>query len=228
MAANLLTPRSGDGPFPLVLFQSGEAGRAAAVPDSVASWALDGVAVASVDLPLHGERASSKLTERLLCGLAGSQESGSPWWVLWNEFLRQSIGDLGRALDALTQLDDVSGDRIVCVATKLGAITTAAFVSSDPRPSAAALAPRSGKASPAEAAACESLNGFSGRPLLIVDSGARTDGDSVARILELASAQSSPTLRLEPGEESELAAVTAMAGFVRDQLGGLLSPASGG
>ena len=64
----LLLPAEGEGPFPLVLLQHGAGGSkdAAYLDAARLPWVQRGVAVASIDFPLHGERASAKLSEQLL------------------------------------------------------------------------------------------------------------------------------------------------------------------
>ena len=163
----LLLPVSGKRPFPLVLLQHGAGGSkesdyldAARLP-----WVRRGVAVASIDLPLHGERASAKLSEALLRSL-GERDGAAA--VLQHEFARQAKADLHRALDALEFLPELDATRVAYAAFSLGAILGAAFVAADPRPRAAALA-LAGAGFGAELDPARVLGGFAPRPLLLVN-----------------------------------------------------------
>jgi protein-disulfide isomerase len=70
----LLLPPGKVGPFPLVLLQHGAGGsKEAPYLDAAAGpWVRAGAAVASIDFPLHGERANVKLPVALLRGIAGA------------------------------------------------------------------------------------------------------------------------------------------------------------
>ncbi len=61
-------PPKGTGRFPLVLLQHGAGGskRSDYLDAARLPWVQRGVAVASIDFPLHGERASAKLSEQFL------------------------------------------------------------------------------------------------------------------------------------------------------------------
>ena len=138
----VLLPPDGDGPFPVVLLEHGAGGAkdapymdAAAVP-----WARGGVAVASIDLPLHGGRASRKLGGLLRAGL-GLDPGGGPLAAgIAREFLRQAVLDLQRCLDALAKLAALDAGRVAYAGFSLGAIVGTIFCSLDRRPCAAALA----------------------------------------------------------------------------------------
>ena len=118
----------GEGPYPVILFQHLAATDRASL-QTVAPWVQCGAAVASIDLPLHGERASGKISELLSRPL------------LWQEFLRQSVLDLQRATDVLQDQGDVAHERLGYDGIGLGAVVGAAFCTADPRPRAVALAP---------------------------------------------------------------------------------------
>ena len=64
----LLLPPDGDGPHPLVLLQHGLGGSKDApyLTAAAGPWVRGGAAVASIDFPLHGERANVKLPPDLL------------------------------------------------------------------------------------------------------------------------------------------------------------------
>jgi hypothetical protein len=208
---------------PVVLLQPGDAEcPASRFPHAVGAWLDAGVAVASVDLPLHGERSSSKLTQRLLGGLG--REGGEPdgvFDVLWAQFIHQAVWDLGRLLDALAQLGSdvgIAANRVACAATGLGAVSTAAFCGGDTRPTAAALAPGAARLGTAENDACTGLSGFSPRPLAIVGEG------EAAQALASAAGPGAASLLSSGGDEG--AALRAMTPFLLDQLVG--GDASGG
>lgn len=166
----LLLPPAGDGPFPLVLLQHGAGGsKEAPYLDAAAGpWARAGAAVASIDFPLHGERASAKLTQELLRGLAGAAP-GSPGDRLRAGLARQAVSDLQRALDALTAHPQIDGDRVVYAGFSLGAILGALFCGADPRPRAAALALGGGGIGPAALDPVHHIARFAPRPLLFVN-----------------------------------------------------------
>ena len=168
----LLLPPKGDGPFPLVLLQHGAGGSkhseyldAARLP-----WVQRGVAVASIDFPLHGERVSAKLSEQLLGVTANSVRSAhSDTIALWSEFSRQAVADLGRALDALAELPTLDSKRVAYAGFSLGAILGALFCPIDPRPRAAALALGGAGIGPPDFDPAACIGGFAPRPLLLVN-----------------------------------------------------------
>ena len=138
----VLLPPEGRGPFPLVLLQHGASGsKSAPYMDAVgAPWARGGAAVASIDFPLHGERASAKLGGLLRAGLGLDPGGGELAEGVAREFLRQAVLDLSRCLDALAALEAIDSGRIAYAGLSLGAVVGATFCALDPRPRAAALA----------------------------------------------------------------------------------------
>jgi dienelactone hydrolase len=156
----LWLPPRGAGPFPLVLLQHGLGGsKQAPYLDATAPvWVRGGAAVASIDFPLHGERASAKLSEPL--ALRGP--------ALAAELMRQAVIDLRRALDAAAALPGVDGDRVAYAGFSLGAIVGATFCGVDARPRAAALALGGGGLAPPETDPLRFLPRFAPRPLLLV------------------------------------------------------------
>lgn len=166
----LLLPAEGGGPYPLVLLQHGAGGSkesdyldAARLP-----WLRRGVAVASIDFPLHGERVSAKLTEILLAGLAGPG-SRADARALWTDFARQAAHDLVRALDALAPHPELDPKRVAYAGFSLGAIVGALYCPQDPRLSGAALALGGGGFGPPPLDPAHHIARFSGRPLLLVN-----------------------------------------------------------
>jgi dienelactone hydrolase len=123
-----------------------------------------------VDLPLHGERASAKLTEILLAGLAtvrGSERTHA--LALWEGFATQALHDLGRALDVLLPHPEIDGDRVGYAAFSLGSIIGALYCAREPRLRAAALALGGGGFGPPDLDPVRHIARFGGRPLLLVN-----------------------------------------------------------
>jgi dienelactone hydrolase len=135
----LLLPPDGDGPFPLVLLQHDAGGSEDApyLADSAGPWCRRGAAVASIDFPLYGQRASSKLTELLIAGLRTSSGASEDAELLVREFVHQAVVDLRRALEGLEQQPEIDGERVAYAGFGVGAIVGAAFCGLDPRPQAA-------------------------------------------------------------------------------------------
>jgi len=174
VSGRLLTPSAGDGAHPLILLQPGT-GRHKESPelDLAAPWVRAGSAVASIDLPLHGERASAKFSERLLStlddlGRAPSAEIGPRALALLLEFARQGVYDLSRTLDALVSLPGIDSSRIGYVGFGVGATLGVPFCSVDPRPRAVALV-GAGGGGPAEIDPCSMIAAIAPRPLLLVE-----------------------------------------------------------
>lgn len=162
----LLLPAETAGPYPLVLLQHGAGGSkesdyldAARLP-----WVRRGLAVASIDAPLHGERTSAKLSERLLAGL-GDPGAGS----LWSDFARQTVHDLGRALDALATHAELDATRVAYAGFSLGAIVGALYCPEDARLRCAALALGGAGFGPHPLDPGRHIVRFAGRPLLLLN-----------------------------------------------------------
>ena len=175
VSGRLLTPDAGGGAHPLILLQPG-AGRHKESPelDLAAPWVGAGCAVASIDLPLHGERANAKFSERLLHTLgdlwrAPDTEIGSRDRALLLEFARQGVYDLSRTLDALVSLPAIDSSRIGYVGFGVGATLGVPFCGVDPRPRAIAIAGAGGGAGPPEIDPCAMIATIAPRPLLLVE-----------------------------------------------------------
>jgi fermentation-respiration switch protein FrsA (DUF1100 family) len=167
----LLLPPSGEGPFPLVLLQHGLWGsrEAAYLDDTAGPWARAGVAVASIDFPLHGKRADAKLAGWLAAGL-GPEPGGDPAMrSVAVQCVRQGVIDLQRALDALEGIRGIDASRTAYAGFSLGSLVGATFCSVDPRPRAAALALAGAGLLPLEADPARYLERFAPRPLLFVN-----------------------------------------------------------
>ena len=191
----LLLPETGDGPFPMVLLQHGLNGAKDAdyIENTGCPWARGGAAVASIDFPLHGERANPKLCDLLRSGIAEPQRANEPTQILVQEFFRQAVADLGRALDALEALPEIDRDRIAYAAFSLGSLVGATFCASDPRPCAAVFAIGGGGTGPDELDPARSIGNFAPRPSLFVNS--KTD-----EVVPLAAAEALFAAAGEPKE----------------------------
>jgi dienelactone hydrolase len=167
----LLLPPDGEEPFALVLLQHGLWGsKDAAYLDAAAGpWVRAGAAVASIDFPLHGERVDAKLAPLLTAAVAPAADADPATGAFVVEWIRQSVLDLARALDALQRLPAIDGARIVYAGFSLGAIVGATFCGLDPRPRAAALALGGSGLGPAEADPARTVARFAPRPLLFVN-----------------------------------------------------------
>lgn len=168
----LLLPEGAARPCPLVLLQHGAGGaKDAPYLDAAAGpWVRGGAAVASIDFPLHGERASAKLTERALGYLAGAGAGhASESEALFLELARQAVLDLHRAVDALGRVPDVDASRLAYVGFSMGAILGAAFCAADRRVGAAVLAIGGGGFGPREIDPVHHVARIAPRPILFVN-----------------------------------------------------------
>ncbi|MGI9589785.1 MAG: alpha/beta hydrolase [Myxococcota bacterium] len=167
----LLLPAEGDGPFPLVVLQHGARGSkdAAYMLPVAAPWARAGAAVASIDLPLHGERRNAKLSG-LLLGALGLEGRPTPAGrTILDEFVRQAVCDLRRLVDVAAALPQVDGERVVFAGLSLGSIVGATYVAHDPRPRAAALALGGGGFGGPDTDPTHHVHRIAPRPLLFVN-----------------------------------------------------------
>ena len=164
----LLLPPRGRGPFPLVVVQHGFGGSCDAdyVNATAGPWVARGVAVAAIDLPVHGARA-----DRKLAGLIGDAlgQPASPMNDLLVEFFRQSVIDLERTFDAIGGLDEIDPDRCAFAGFSLGAMIGAAYCALDPRPRAAALALAGGGFGPDGIDPARYVGRIAPRPVLFVN-----------------------------------------------------------
>ena len=218
----LLLPPAGEGPFPLVLLQHGARGaKDADYMDVVAGpWARGGAAVASIDFPLHGERASAKARDMLLAGLGLEGESTPAARTLVREFHRQAVLDLGRALDALDRMPDLDLRRCAYAGLSLGSIVGAAFLASDPRPRAAALALGGGGFGGTRIDPVGHVARFAPRPILFVNASQdETVPREASEALYAAAGHPKEILWFEGGHRTlPGAAFKAMWGFLRRHL----------
>jgi dienelactone hydrolase len=167
----LLLPAKHPGPFPLILAQHGAGGAKDADYMDIAClpWVRGGAAVASTDFPLHGERASPKLTERIL-GLFEAKSDLSPFEAeLWICFVRQAVSDLRRTVDAMAELPQIDAGRIAYAGFSLGTILGVPFCAEEPRIKAAALAIGGGGIGPVASDPVGHIPRLAPRPALFVN-----------------------------------------------------------
>jgi pimeloyl-ACP methyl ester carboxylesterase len=131
---------------------------------------LGGAAVASIDFPLHGERASPKLSRRFEARVTGALRGEGGGEVAWlGAIAEQAVTDLSRALDALAQQPELDLDRVVYAGVGLGAILGTRFCVEDPRPRAAALALCVGGSGLSELDPERWIGRIAPRPVLVVN-----------------------------------------------------------
>jgi dienelactone hydrolase len=114
-------------PLVLVTFASGRAASLAEA-EFAEEWVRLGFALAAIDLPLHGDRSSPKLSERLTKGaeaLMSGVTLDLDTRALVEEFARQSTSDLVRAVEAIGALPEIDSHRIGLMGIGLGALTSA-------------------------------------------------------------------------------------------------------
>lgn len=174
---------AGQTPAPLLLLQHGTAeGMDSAALTCAAPWVEKGLAVATIDLPLHGERSSPKLSERLFSGIGQLSEATKldpETDALVEEFARQATSDLIRTLDALAALPEIDGDRIGFMGFGVGAVAGSYLLAHDPRPRAAVLAlTGKGNKGPSDLDPATHLANTSGTSVLIVED---SDDDALFR-----------------------------------------------
>lgn len=173
VSGQIVLPTSSEPPPLVVLAHGLGSGRNQDGMDAVgARWVQEGAAVAAIDFPLHGDRTNPKFSERLQetagRGLSGGFDSASDA-MLWNEFVRQSVLDLRRLVDAVAQLGTVDTKRLVYVGFSLGGILGAVFCAVDPRPRGAALAIAGAGAEGAPLDPTHYVARIGPRPLLLVN-----------------------------------------------------------
>ncbi len=179
-------------------------------------WIAGGCGVASFDLPLHGERASAKLSQTFLDAFGDRELLDPERERLCAEFLRQALLDGARCLDALLALPDIDAQRVALVGFSLGAIVGAHWGATDPRIRAVALALAGrgiGALDPSEAVAR-----IAPRPLLFVN--ARGDEhvpERTAESLHRAAAEPREVVWVEGGDVGE-AGLAALARFLARHL----------
>ena len=167
----LWLPRRGTGELPVALVQhrAGESATSPEIEATAIQLAERGAAVVAIDFPLHGGRGDAKLGQRLARALSGEREAAPDSLV--EEFAKQAVVDLERALDACASLPELDMDRVAYVGFGLGARLGAVFCSLDARVRAAVLAfPGAGQAADG-LDALGYVARISPRPLLLVHAG---------------------------------------------------------
>ncbi len=164
----LLLPSSQQGPFPLVLLAHGAGGaKDSPYMDAAAGpWARRGLAVASIDFSLHGERSEAKLYQMLKGELAATDSNGLG---LAADFAQQSLADLGNALSAICEWSEIDSRRLGYAGFSLGAIIGATFCAGEKRIRAAALALGGAGLGGASLDPTQHIADFAPRPVLFVN-----------------------------------------------------------
>ena len=224
----LLLPPDGTGPFPLVLLQHAAGGSKEApyIEAAGGPWARRGMAVASIDFPLHGERADAKLTAQLAQGWGGGESSPRALELL-RDVHEQAVIDLRRTLDALATRPEIDEDRVAYAGFSMGAILGSVFCALDPRLRAAALALAGGGMGPSEADPAKWVGRIAPRPVLFVNATRdATISHAATEALYEAAEEPKQILWFE-GSHTELpgAALKAMWTFLASHLG--VEPAGG-
>jgi dienelactone hydrolase len=216
-------PRRGEGPFPLIVLQTGWHGAqdAPALDAVAASWTRGGAAVASIDLPLHGERASAKVGRLLRAGLGLEPGAGALATAVVDEFSRQAVLDLRRCLDALGRVEGIDCERVAYAGLGLGSLVGAAFCAFDPRPRAAALALGGGGRGASESDPVRHVGRIAPRPVLFVNAtGDAAIPQAAAEALHAAASEPKQVLWLDAGHaELPGRALEAIWPFLRRHLG---------
>jgi dienelactone hydrolase len=219
----LWLPPEATSPAPVVLLQHGVGGsrQAPYLDASAGPWVEAGLAVASVDFPLHGDRASPKLSAHLALALREAVEGAGTGSTLLHEFFQQAVADLRRAVSALAEMPDVDTERAAYAGFSLGAIVGAAFCAADPRPRAAVFALGGGGAGPAALDPARTVAGFAPRPALFLNA---RDDEVISRESALAFFEGAGEPRQHlwfEGTHTELPgdALKAMLAFLAEHLG---------
>lgn len=111
----LVLPTPDSGPCSVILAFGASDGCLSADFDFLAGLLGDSFAVATIDLPLYGERRSAKFSERLVSAIsrAGSASELDPNAIaLLTEFMRQAVRDVTRTVEALSTLSSIDESRI--------------------------------------------------------------------------------------------------------------------
>jgi len=163
---------------PLVLLQHGAGGdRFSPYLQVARRWVEEGAAVVTIDFPLHGERRSPKLSEKLVESIrygilseqADAASDGADPTALWRGFARQAVADLRATLDFALDLPRIDAGRCAYAAFSLGSILGSLFLAVDDRPRGAALALGGGGFGPPDLDPATYIGALAPRPLLMVN-----------------------------------------------------------
>jgi hypothetical protein len=166
------TPES-DPPHALLLLQPapGDSG-ALASRDELDMWLDAGVAIASIELPLFGSRRSEKLSEKLSQSVTAAargdriDETGE---LLWQEFTRQAVMELRRAMDVVNEVWRREPRAIAFAGVGIGASLGTLLCAVDERPGGAVLALTGGGFGPETIDPTGFVAAIAPRPLLFVN-----------------------------------------------------------
>jgi cephalosporin-C deacetylase-like acetyl esterase len=125
--ALLYVPKKGDGPFPCVIVQHGYGGNKDMGGSFAAFLIPQGFAVFAIDIEYHGERVEPG--KDVMSTDARDDVRA----------LSQTVTDLRRAVDYLSQRKDINKDRIGYTGTSLGGFVGAVFAGVEPRIKTAVL-----------------------------------------------------------------------------------------
>lgn len=148
---------------------AGSAACRARLDQACSAWVRDGAALLHVDLPLHGERSSAKLSERVAAGLQPGDGATALARSLWLDFVRQAVADLRRGLDAAATHPEVDGRRSAFAGFGLGAWVGALLCALEPRISTAALAGGGAGLGPPEVDPAAFAGAIAPRPVLFAN-----------------------------------------------------------
>jgi dienelactone hydrolase len=159
---------------PLLLLQHGAGGdRNSPYLQVARRWVEAGAAVATIDFPLHGERRSPKLSQRLVesigRGLRPADEGAVDALGLWRGFAQQAVADLRASLDHLLSAPRIDETRCAYASFSLGSIVGSLFLAVDARPKAAALALGGGGFGPPDLDPVRFIGALAPRPLLMLN-----------------------------------------------------------
>ena len=221
VTAHLALP-SAPGPRPLVLV-AGEHGDAASPTAASPGWLDAGAAQLRIDLPLQGERANPKFGDRLRACVdqaAGGETISRNDTILWHEFMRQSVIDLRRALDAMEAFQQVDVRRVAYAGFGMAALLGPLLLSADARPCAAALVDGGGGFGPPTVDPSRFVADVAPRPLLMLNAerGTRISRQAAE---SLASRAGDAVIHWEASADGGLTAAGSdrLVGFVSTQLG---------
>lgn len=140
----LLLPSAPSGPCPAVVVLGVPSwGCADAAYDVLSGFVDRGIAVATIDLSLYGERKSAKFSERLIAATEHASQRGpldANGRALLVEFTHQSVNDVHRTLDALGSLPSIERNRTAILGVDYGAAIATLAAATDPRILSAVLA----------------------------------------------------------------------------------------
>jgi hypothetical protein len=198
----LLAPDA-TGPHPTAVLLPAVDGESLSSLPGLGTWLKAGVAVCSFDLPLFGARRSPKLSDLLTAAIATAAR-GEPVeanaQLLWSEFVRQSVIELRRSLDVLTEVWGSAPPAVVFAGAGLAASVGAIFCAVDERPRGAVLAGTGGGFGPEALDPVSYVGEIAPRPLLFVSRETRGERPGVPPI----SREAAEALNAAAGEPKQV------------------------